>query len=125
MSARASPPFAGMTKISLGGFFRSLPFGIPWRSETNASQRPSGDHRGAASSRGPKVKRAAAEVPSNGTIQTADRYSSLSRSMVRSTNATRSPSGEICGSDANWNEYRSSAVSGGSGSIKEVRECHR
>ncbi len=68
VSLRASPPSAGMT-YRFPGVFSSLP-----RFETNASQRPSGDHRGLPSRFSPEVKRAGSAEPSTGATQIELRY---------------------------------------------------
>src|SRR5262249_17027035 len=70
------------------------------RSETKASREPSGDQRGAVSRLGPVVKRRGSP-PDVSTTQTLDRYSSWSSESVVTTKATRSPSGESCGSLTN------------------------
>ena len=86
-----------MTKMFFGlRFFGSVVGAL--RSDTNARDAPSGDQRGELSCPGPYVKRVPCPWPSNGAIQIADRYPSFSRSISRTTYATRPPSGEICAS---------------------------
>src|SRR5271167_623807 len=108
VSWRASPPSVGMSQIwglPLPCFFcslSSLPADSPSRSETKASQRPSGDHTGLLVLAGPAVKRFASP-PVLDAIQIEERYSYLRSSMVVTTKATRCPSGEIRGLLRNLN----------------------
>src|ERR1051326_5439225 len=76
--------------------FPSLPAASPSRSETKASQRPSGDQLGLWALAVPIVKRLASP-PSVGTIQIDERYACFLSSIVVTTKATRRPSGEIRG----------------------------
>ncbi len=100
--SRASPPSIGSTQ-SCGGAFASF-------LRTKASVRPSGDHRGCESN-GPKVS-ARAAPPSLEITHSALRYSSASASTWTRVNATRAPSGEICGSAAQAKRRRSSGCIG-------------
>src|SRR6266436_5293037 len=111
----ASPPSVGISHIwglplpCCFCSFSLLPVASPSRSETKASQRPSGDQVGLLVLAGPAVKRFASP-PSLGTTQIEERYSYLRSSMVVTTKATRCPSGEIRGLATNLNRYRSSIV---------------
>src|SRR5947208_16422552 len=70
----------------------------PSRTDVNASQRPSGDHRGVPSRLGPNVRRRGSVDPSTGTAQIALRGSPLSSSTHETTYATVTPSGDRRGS---------------------------
>src|SRR5579863_295219 len=111
----ASPPEVGMIHIwglPLPSFFWSfsfLPARSPSRSETNASQLPSGDHAGLCALAGPAVN-CRASPPSTGTTQMEERYVYARSSVVVTTKAMRFPSGEIRGWPTGLYLYRSSIV---------------
>src|SRR5260370_41210379 len=77
------------------------------RSDTKASQRPSGDQPGLWELPLPAVKRLALP-PLVGATQIEERYSCLYSSMVVRTKATRWPSGEMRGLLRNLVDKRSS-----------------
>src|SRR5437660_12678855 len=74
----------------------SFPRGSPSRSDTKASQRPSGDQAGLWAFAVALVKHFASP-PVAGITQIAERYACLRSSIVVATKATRRPSGDMRG----------------------------
>src|SRR5262245_47916302 len=111
--ARLAGPSARLVRRALSplSIQRTQSCGDPPSLETNARRPPSGDQRGEPSLRAPVV-RARCSPPALGTSHRLPRQRSSLSSAQRRTYTIRSPSGEICGSEASSSWNRSTAASG-------------
>src|SRR5262245_57428119 len=111
--ARLAGPSARLVRRALSplSIQRTQSCADPPSLETNARRPPSGDQRGEPSLRAPVV-RARCSPPALGTSHRLPRQRSDLSSAQRRTYTIRSPSGEICGSEASSSWNRSTAASG-------------
>src|SRR5262249_10140405 len=112
---QASPPVIGSRKSCGAGGLAPAPApapGVPAGgsgARRKTSHLPSGDHRGEESWL-PLVMRRGASSPPSETLQSEVSYPSFFSLTLTFTNATREPSGEICGSPIQLNWKRSFSV---------------